>query len=99
MKFRVSQNRLKVYKKHQHTVGNTLNPKNLLDIWRVRSANQPRQWKFLHLPTIDRIKYQKEEPSAIKNHQTMIWGFPEMGVPLVITHLNGTFHYKPSLLG
>ena len=26
----------------------------------------------------------------------MIWGFPEIGVPRFIIHLNGIFHYKPS---
>ena len=28
-----------------------------------------------------------------------IWGFPSMGVPPVIIHFNGIFHYKPSSYG
>ena len=32
------------------------------------------------------------------NHQLTKWMFPKMGVPLVIIHFNGIFHWKPSLI-
>ena len=28
-----------------------------------------------------------------------MWGFPKIGVPPVIIHFNGMFHYKPSKNG
>ena len=50
----------------------------------------------------------KENPRPVRGGKVMacscckqcfIWGFPKMGVPLVIIHFNGIFYCKLSILG
>ena len=35
----------------------------------------------------------------VETFQPEIWGFPEIGLPLVIIHFTGIVHYSPAILG
>ena len=42
------------------------------------------------------VPYVRSILSYIIHIHVAIWKFPEMGVPLIIIHFHGIFHYKPS---
>ena len=48
------------------------------------------QYVVIMIPNLDQF---------VKIIYGYIWLFPEIGVPPVIIHLNGTFHYKPTIVG
>ena len=74
---------------------------------KMRKCEDEKMWRCFKMyitdphywanPSLRRSQEKSQQVTRDSLGKTLpIWRFPEMGVPLVIIHLNGIFRYKPS---
>ena len=78
-------------------IGTSKNPRPLAQNLRERLQLKAvlTQWSSLQCRP-QRIS-MRSAPSPSSRFQTLKWGFPKIGVPLVIIHFSGIFPYEPSI--